>query len=171
MVGHETFFHGSIAPANGARLALPRPDYRWRHVAQRTFSPEPIDFPEEEDFVEQQPETSSASSLPPSPEPLTPPRIPEAEQAHSAEPPHIKLLKIAQMYGEGWRPAKIATSEDKSYAVLLPRDSKLSLEQAIKRRQAIIIVMDGNGKITVQDLRAVSSHRKLSWWQRIFRWR
>ena len=97
--------------------------------------------------------------------------MPEAAPSPPLEPPHIRLLKIAQMYGEGWRPAKIATSENKAYAVLLPRDSKLSLEQAIKRREAIIILMDEEGKLEVRDLRAVSPHKKLSWWKRIFGWR
>lgn len=167
MVGHENFFEGSLSPTNGARLAPPRPDYRWRHIAQKAIAPEPPSFPEAESPFEPPPETFP----PPAPEFSELPHRPEAAPSPPEEPPHIRLLKIAQMYGEEWRPAKIATSESKAYAVLLPRDSKLSVEQAIKRRQAIMILMDENGRLEVRDLRAISPHKKLSWWKRIFRWR
>ncbi len=171
MVGHETFFDGSIVPANGIRLALPRPDYRWRFIALQNGALEPEDFLEEEVPVEQEIEAFSTDPWPSSPEALEPPQILEAATPLAAELPHIKFMKMAQMYDEAWRPVKIATSEEKSYAVLLPRDSKWTMEQAIKRRQAIIITMDENGKITVQDLRALPPNKRPPWWQRLFKWR
>lgn len=82
-----------------------------------------------------------------------------------------KILDVLRMYEADWKLAKFASSEEKTYAVLLPRDSKLSIEQAIKKRRAILIRMDGNGGILVQDLRAVPSHKKLAFWKRLFRWR
>ena len=84
--------------------------------------------------------------------------------------PQIMLLQIARMYEDEWRLARVETSADKSYAFLLPRNCKLSLKQAIKRRKALVITMDRHGKLSIQDLRKMPPRRKDSWWKHIFGW-
>ena len=191
MVGHEAFFNDPMASPNSVRLAPPRLDFRWRlttqeAATQRTIVDVAVDdgweestFLESDDVYYAEPEI--APPPPPTPpdvvkepplagaEPVAPP-APAPSAASKSLPPHIMLLKIAQMYKEEWRPVRIETSTDKSYAFLLPRGSRLPLKQAVKRREALIITLDQNGKVSIQDLRKTAPKRKDSWLKNIFGW-
>ena len=132
-VEHETFFRASMTPANGARLAPPRPDYRWREIA--SSASDSMSFFEEERHVDQRIEIFPTPHVPPHAEPPAPPQTYEPEPPYEPELPHStgsphmkKILDVLRMYEADWKLAKFASSEEKTYAVLLPRDSKLSIE-------------------------------------------
>ncbi len=187
MVRQVAFFDDSASLPDGVRLAPLYLDFRWRLVKQGSsgqqhpaapyqggaLPAEPL--PEDEmdileDFPPPPPPPGLVSPPPPQVHEEPPPKKNGNGTGSNTLPPHIALLKLAQLYKDEWRPAKIETSASKSYAFLLPRDSKLSLAQAIKQREALVITLDQNGKVTIQDLRRTAPKKKEPWWKNIFGW-
>ena len=190
MVGHDVFFDDSRALPNEVRLAPPRLDFRWRLTTQEAAAQHPtMDFSpdgdwEEDDFLENDDIYYAEPEIAPPPPPKSPkpPRFPtppaNSEPVAASSPPseheliqpHIMLLEIAKMHEDEWRLARIDMSADKSYAFLTLRGSRLSLKQAIKRREALVITLDKDGKVTVQDLRKTAPRKKDSWLKNVFGW-
>ncbi len=187
-MSQHTFYQNGVTNASeGVRLAPPRLDFRWEYFAedalapdeamrlypQEPFSPEVLD--EEDDTVYIHEPLGTEPPHPPTPpedeRPMHPPSEPVTPAAGPEDHlPQITLLEIAQMYKDEWRLVRVETSATKSYAFLLPRNCKLSLKQAIKRRKALVITMDSNGRLSIQDLRKTPPKGKDAWWKNIFGW-
>ncbi len=191
MVRQNVPFNGLPDSSGGMRLAPPRPDYRWRHATHdiptastaftthlgagqgggmSAFPPEPFD---DEGGVYYVPEAELYPDSP-LPEPEAPPEEHDIQPLPNEIEPepaalaasNIMLLNLVKMYSDEWKLAMVRTSEDKSRALLLPRGSKLSIQQAIKRHKGMIITVDKDGNVTSQNL----ADKHGPWWKNVFRW-